>query len=136
MTDTIEQRLRNACDGYPSTTISWPHRILHEAADEIERLKADLKRAIERDSGGYTPDGKTWKQAVFDEAAKRGEAERLLSEAWEKAEAIATTVKNVKLKQIMDADNATDKAIFAAESFVASAIAAAIRSSAPRGGGG
>lgn len=34
-------RLREACDGHPHAKIEWPHRILHEAADEIERLQAD-----------------------------------------------------------------------------------------------
>jgi len=99
---------------------------MEEAADEIERLKADLKRATERDSGGYAPDGKTWKQAVFDEAAKRAEAERLLSEAWEKAAGIAEMHKDTRF--IAPPDDWTAN--------VGKRVAAAIRSSAPGGRGG
>ena len=35
-------RLREACDGHPHAKIAWPHRILHEAAEEIERLRSTL----------------------------------------------------------------------------------------------
>ena len=42
--EDIVQRLLNACVGYPSTTISWPHRLLHEAIEEITKL-----RALQRD---------------------------------------------------------------------------------------
>lgn len=36
----IAERLRAACNGHPHAKIPWPHRVLHEAADEIERLRA------------------------------------------------------------------------------------------------
>lgn len=50
MSDIVE-RLRNACDGYRS----WPHRLLHEAADEIEELREALER-IARWAEAYPTD--------------------------------------------------------------------------------
>lgn len=38
--EEIEQRLRAACNGHPHAKIPWPHRLLHEAADEMGRLLA------------------------------------------------------------------------------------------------
>lgn len=38
MTDIVEE-LRDASSGHPDAVIPWPHRVLHEAADEIERLR-------------------------------------------------------------------------------------------------
>ena len=38
MTDIVE-KLKDACNGHPDAVIPWPHRVLHEAADEIERLR-------------------------------------------------------------------------------------------------
>ncbi len=38
-TMTMSERLRAACDGHPHAKIPWPHRVLHEAADYIERLE-------------------------------------------------------------------------------------------------
>lgn len=35
----IANKLRDACAGHPAAQISWPHRLLHEAAEEIERLE-------------------------------------------------------------------------------------------------
>ncbi len=40
----IVGRLRSACDGHPHAKIEWPHRILHEAADEIASLKSQVER--------------------------------------------------------------------------------------------
>lgn len=40
--DDITKRLLNACNGWPNTTISWPHRLLHEARGEIEKLRTAL----------------------------------------------------------------------------------------------
>ncbi len=37
--EDIVKRLRAACNGHPNAKIPWPHRVLHEAADEIERLR-------------------------------------------------------------------------------------------------
>lgn len=36
----IVQRLKGACVGHPAAEIPWPHRLLHDAADEIARLTA------------------------------------------------------------------------------------------------
>jgi hypothetical protein len=35
----IKDRLREACNGKPAT-IQWPHRLLHDAIAEIERLES------------------------------------------------------------------------------------------------
>jgi hypothetical protein len=35
----IVQQLRDACTGHPNATVPWPHRLLHNAADEIERRR-------------------------------------------------------------------------------------------------
>ena len=51
MSDIVE-RLRAAANGHPAAEISWPHRVLHDAADEIERLRARLAEA-ERDAARY-----------------------------------------------------------------------------------
>jgi len=40
--DSLTLRLRLACVGHPTAKIPWPHRILHEAADEIADLTAKL----------------------------------------------------------------------------------------------
>jgi hypothetical protein len=40
---SIAERLRAACDGHPAANIPWPHRVLHEAADEIARLELQVK---------------------------------------------------------------------------------------------
>lgn len=40
----IVERLREACVGKPAK-IPWPHYLLHEAADEIERLRTALAQA-------------------------------------------------------------------------------------------
>lgn len=38
----IIARLNDACVGHPAALIPWPHRLLHDARDEIERLRAAL----------------------------------------------------------------------------------------------
>ena len=37
----ILQRLQDACNGNPAT-IQWPHRLLHDAIDEIKQARAAL----------------------------------------------------------------------------------------------
>lgn len=37
-------KLRESCKGNPDVTIKWPHRLLHEAADEIDRLATENER--------------------------------------------------------------------------------------------
>ena len=44
--DDVAARLRAACVGHPAAKISWPHRLLHEGADEIERLRLLLHRCL------------------------------------------------------------------------------------------
>ena len=39
----LKQRLLDACLGHPHAKIPWPHRLLHEAAAEIDRLRAALE---------------------------------------------------------------------------------------------
>lgn len=46
----LVERIRAACNGHPHAKIAWPHRILHEAADELERRAAAIERLVaERD---------------------------------------------------------------------------------------
>lgn len=40
----ILNRLSDACVGHPHAQIPWPHRVLHEARDEIVRLRAQVAR--------------------------------------------------------------------------------------------
>lgn len=42
MSDIVE-RLRQAANGHPYAKIRWPHRVLIDAAHEIERLRIALK---------------------------------------------------------------------------------------------
>lgn len=35
----IAKKLLDACVGHPDAKIEWPHRILHEGIEEIERLE-------------------------------------------------------------------------------------------------
>ena len=37
--DGLVGHLREACNGHPFASVPWPHRLLHDAADEIERLR-------------------------------------------------------------------------------------------------
>ena len=40
----IIERLKEACKGHPHAKIPWPHRLLHDAIDEIERLNLEIKQ--------------------------------------------------------------------------------------------
>lgn len=42
----VTQRLRNACVGHPHAKIPWPHRVLHDGADEILRLRTALRSIL------------------------------------------------------------------------------------------
>ena len=42
----LSLRLRQACNGHPHAKIPWPHRLLHEAADEIERLQTAITETL------------------------------------------------------------------------------------------
>lgn len=42
--ERVVRRLREACTGHPNAVIPWPHRLLHDAADAIERLAKDAER--------------------------------------------------------------------------------------------
>lgn len=56
MTDGLVARLREACNGKPAK-IEWPHRVLHDAANEIERLRAreaQLREALELADGALS----------------------------------------------------------------------------------
>jgi hypothetical protein len=63
-------RLRQACNGHPSAEIPWPHRLLHEAAQEIDHLRAqveslkaalnDIKRHQETVAGDAWSKGGAW----------------------------------------------------------------------------
>jgi hypothetical protein len=40
MNDIVD-RLNDHCVGHPYAKIEWPHRLLHDARDEIERLRTE-----------------------------------------------------------------------------------------------
>lgn len=41
--EDIITRLNNACVGLPYTIqIPWPHRLLHDAVEEIQKLREDV----------------------------------------------------------------------------------------------
>lgn len=40
MSDDIVKRLTDACNGHPDAKIPWPHRLLHDAIDEIKMLRS------------------------------------------------------------------------------------------------
>lgn len=44
-TPDICQRLTDACVGWPNATISWPHRLLHDANAEISALRKRVEAA-------------------------------------------------------------------------------------------
>lgn len=52
----IVDKLLAACVGYPVTNIPWPHRVLHDAVEEITRLRDELAKCREllRRAYGYT----------------------------------------------------------------------------------
>jgi len=128
MTDTIEQRLRRPVS---MLSIEEGTALLNEAAAEIERLRGAYQPCLESIDrlAAQLQDCRTINDALSRRAAT---AERLRSEAWEKAAGIADLYANNPVKCLAysraDYENgACDNAI---------AIAAAIRASGPRGGGG
>ena len=40
----IVAQLKKACNGWPNARIPWPHRVLHDAIEEIETLRLDRDR--------------------------------------------------------------------------------------------
>lgn len=50
--EDICKRLMAACHGFPAK-ISWPHRLLHDASDEIKRLRSDLATAKDREKEAF-----------------------------------------------------------------------------------
>ena len=47
----IKDRLLAACNGHPTAAIPWPHRLLHDAIDQIEAQQAriaELEEGYER----------------------------------------------------------------------------------------
>ena len=43
---SVQQRLLDACVGKPAK-VPWPHRLLHDGADEIDRLQAVNEELVE-----------------------------------------------------------------------------------------
>jgi hypothetical protein len=66
---TLAARLRDACVGHTVASIPWPHRLLHDAADEIERLDSALEQA-QSCILGDTPEDMTPEDARQDTLAK------------------------------------------------------------------
>lgn len=46
----IVARLNDACVGHPAARIPWPHRLLHDARDEIVRLRRGWLRVIQQEN--------------------------------------------------------------------------------------
>ena len=70
--DDIVERLRVLCVGKPAT-VPWPHRELHDAADEIERLRTALKavRSFERADTEFSRAQNTGEQPRLSKAGTR-----------------------------------------------------------------
>jgi hypothetical protein len=81
-----------------------------EARKEVERGKA-------RDSGGYAPDGKTWKQALFAEAERRGIAEARLAEAVDVIGLLQTVVESQLRREGLDISATPTSALGRARAF-------------------
>lgn len=47
MINDLSARIRNACVGHPYAKIEWPHRILHEAADEVDIRGGEIAKLRE-----------------------------------------------------------------------------------------
>lgn len=45
--DDIRDRLMQAANGHPNAEIPWPHRVLHDAKAEIDRLQSELEKTNE-----------------------------------------------------------------------------------------
>ena len=53
----IAERLRAACNGHPAAKVPWPHRVLHEGADEIDRLRSAARAVIQAHTDLHGYDG-------------------------------------------------------------------------------
>ena len=42
----IKDRLLAACNGHPTAAIPWPHRLLHDAIDQIEAQQARIAELV------------------------------------------------------------------------------------------
>ena len=62
MSDDITQRLRAKCVGRPAS-IQWPHRLLHDAANHIEKLQAELLHSRARETEYQEGFEEGWKAA-------------------------------------------------------------------------
>lgn len=51
----ICEKLLAHCKGHPHTQIAWPHRVLHEAREEIERLRSAIEWALGMGRDGFRP---------------------------------------------------------------------------------
>lgn len=72
MTD-ITYRLRARCSGHPNAPIPWPHRDLHDAIAEIERLRAVRDQASHLLLGIMLP---------MDTAHAQANLKALIAETW------------------------------------------------------
>lgn len=48
----IVEKINSACVGHPHALIPWPHHLLHDAVNEIQRLRAELEEC-RRDAERY-----------------------------------------------------------------------------------
>ena len=58
MTDIL-QRLQEACVGHPHAKIPWPHRLLHDAVAEIDKLRQQIDQ-LTLQTACQTCNGSEW----------------------------------------------------------------------------
>lgn len=85
MAEDVLARLKAACVGHPNAKIAWPHRLLHDAIAEIERLRpasvvpADVQKVAREATMGWMAAGQPESNAALIASVERavmGERER------------------------------------------------------------
>lgn len=107
----IKDRLLAACNGHPTAAIPWPHRLLHDAIDQIEAQQARIAELeaerdhLERELAEYVDAAK---RLAVEKAEFRREAEKLQAELAALREALEWQRENFSRllngKPVRDAD--------------------------------
>ena len=83
----VKDKLLAACNGHPATEIPWPHRLLHEAHDEIARLERELAEAKAEQRTKDADIARTAKISCFDDGIMFNQACEKIARAIEDQEA-------------------------------------------------